>query len=520
MKYRVLVVDDEEILREGLRTFVSWDDLGYEFAGSANSVAQALVFLESHDVDVMITDIKMPVQNGLQLLEIMHEEYPDTKVVVLSGYGEFEYAQKAIRFGAVDFLMKPVNFAELKRLMFCLRERMDEERKQSMAIQEYYRLRLTNLLNTLSHGDTDTAPLDSVLPPEVRGRPYCLLRIHCRFDIACPPDGKTEIEAVIQKVSPPFGQVLCYNNELREIACLFWSDKGIQTDGTDFAEASSGILERMKIPVIIGVSLCHNDLSTLHQAYVQAGKALQYHLIKNKSSVIAYSEIADLLSGQCSLECHFDREFFSGVTEPEKRNSVLPELLARMDMIYRDGENISYICAFCIQALLTVTNCLENYTGRETEFDKKLYGVIRQISLCNQMDEMKQFVSSYLTDVVDSVNAFERDDHFGNLIKNIRLYINEHYAEGLTLKILADVFYLHPIYLSHIFKEKTGTNYLDYLTEIRMEKAKEFLKNQEYKIYNISQKVGYENPCYFSKLFKNYTGMTPKKYRDSVDNKI
>ncbi len=129
--YKVLLVDDEEMVTQGLSRFVKWEQAGFMVAGTATSVAGALDLLEKEPVDLVITDVQMPGQNGLDLIEIMNERYPQIKTIILSGYSEFSYAQKAIRLGALDYLTKPINFSAMMDLLQQVKKKLDEEKRQS-----------------------------------------------------------------------------------------------------------------------------------------------------------------------------------------------------------------------------------------------------------------------------------------------------------------------------------------------------------------------------------------------------
>lgn len=128
--YKVLLVDDEERVTQGMARFVPWEETGFSVVGCATSVARALVFVEKEPVDLVITDIQMPVQSGLDLIRLMKPTYPQTKYVILSAYSEFSYAQEALRLGAFDYLTKPINFGQMKTLLLKLREQLDAERRR------------------------------------------------------------------------------------------------------------------------------------------------------------------------------------------------------------------------------------------------------------------------------------------------------------------------------------------------------------------------------------------------------
>lgn len=515
MYYKVLIVDDEEIVCRGLSTFINWKEYGYEVSGTASSVAQALVFLENNDIDVVISDIRMPVQDGFALLEIMEQEYPDIKPIVLSAFGEFSYAQQAMRLGAVDFLTKPVVFLDMQRLLSRLYQTLEAERKESSKKQEYYEFKLNTILNDLSKGYLNYADCMESLNFIQSSENFYLLRF--QVNGTTPYDRLKNIKKIVIQMAEELAGSTCqlctYNNELDEVACLLWTDTNEEM--IQFAEAMISHIEQKHISISIGISDMQKGYDTIKIAYRQAGMALQYKMIKHNSNVILFSQLDPIIFTADNENDAFDTGILTFLNDPQQRYKVIPYLYGKLEEI---GDTVykGKLDAFCIQTLLTLSNHIMECSEQEADFIKELYELIRKILLSETTKEVINFTIAYVEKLIIILDKLDVSEFSYGIINNIKLYIFEHYAEVITLNKLSELFYVHPIYLSRLFKEKTGVNFIDYVTEVRINKSKEFLRDNQYKIYDISRMVGYESSCYFSKLFKSTVGMTPKSYRDSI----
>ncbi len=514
----MLLVDDEAIVCDGLTRFVNWEELGYQVVSAANSVAQALVYMEFHPVDIVISDIKMPVQSGLQLLEVIQEEYPDVNTIILSGYGEFEFAQKALRLGAVDFLMKPVNFGELKKLLTAIHHKLEVERNEIRYRQDYKKMQINNLLNNLAKGYISDLTHESVqhLQLSITDDDYYVARIqlnrsYMQYDTLTTI--KEEIHQVAGQAAEGIGTVYVFNNELNEMACLFTplaSLQGIQR----FADELLAVLVGRQIYALIGISARHQKMVYLKEAYIEAGKALQYSIINNKQKMNMYSDMDHLLLIDHSIDEELVMDMLNMLANPTQRDNLVTVIHSTIDaMDHSSGQSVGEIHSFCIQTMFMLSQHIQSFSSVKSDFDGKLYSSIRSLLLTPNIPSIKDNMASYLVQLNNEMTRLEDGAGSGSVIANVKRYINEHFAEDISLNTLSNVFFIHPIYLSRLFKEKTGVNFIDYVTEVRISNAKELLKNHALKIYDICQMVGYDSPRYFSKLFKNTTGMTPKEFK-------
>lgn len=520
MLYNVLLVDDEEIVCSGLMKFINWESYGFRVVEAVHSVAQALVYMENHAIDVVISDIRMPVQSGLILLEIIQEEYPDIKTIILSSYGDFDYAKRAMKLGVSDYLLKPVNFEELKQVLMEMHKRLEAERIQVSERVEYKRIQINNLLNSLAKGNSYASMVQggAILPISVEELGYYVARIRIEnkgMDYGELQHSKQKLYDLLVESESQWGSTYLFNNELNEIACLFIPLK--KTQGVErWAQELLESLHEVKIQVIIGISALYERFIDVKLGYLQAGKALQYRIIQKKSDIVHYQDIEEQWLFEGQVDERVSMELLYILAESTSIDTVITFINQVMDdKFVADELSLNETHAYCIQMMLMIRQHIQSYSGRLGK-DSMQYPEIRELLLQSELQDIKEVMNRFILDLGQYIESMDTSVVSNHMIHNIKSYIQEHYAEDISLNVLSSVFYIHPIYLSRLFKEKTGENFIDYLTEIRVNKSKELLKDINLKIYDISQLVGYGSSRYFSKLFKNNTGITPKEYRDRI----
>lgn len=512
MGYKLLIVDDEAIICNGLKKFVNWEDLGFLEVFTAHSVAQALVLLEQQPIDVVMTDIRMPIQTGLDLLRILNTDYTWIKTIVLSGYSDFEYAREAFRLGALDFITKPVNFAELKACFAKLLTLLKQENTLILDQKHYTKLERDTLLNNLVLGDLSALSSSRFHSLGLSNEEdFFLLRIF----LDLPTKYYDALHQLKNHLSPPllttlnhYGIAYLFNNALTELACLFYPQKMMSLEKL-FTHIEETIHPLCNVPFTVGVSHIYTHLNHFRTAYLEAGKALQYRIMK-PTPFIRYQEIENILSYKDVLVDEYKTQLIEYLnTENHSALDILIDSLL---------ENTTYtssnqVYSIAIDLILFLQDYIKHL--HEDLIDPlTLRQTIRQVLILPSPEEVCQFIKSYMSELIILMST--QSCSYGNLIQTALLYIEEHYSENITLLTLADVLYLHPTYLSRLFKDKTGKNFLKYLTDLRIEKSKLLLTDCSLKIYDISTMVGYDSSKYFSKIFKSTIGMTPHEYRDSL----
>lgn len=501
--YKVLLVDDEERMTQGLRRFGPWEETGFAVAGTATSVARALVFLESEPVDLLITDIQMPVQSGLDLIRLAREQCPKTKFVILTAYSEFAYAQEALRLGALDYLTKPVNLAQMKALLLNVRAKLDEERQREDMDEVQEMLARTLVMNFANGYPYDAQKACACLDTRCA---LAVVRMTAR-------EAKAADEAA-GALRAAFVPCRLFRVSAQEILAVIETPEAPQE--AELAGRVGQLLREgeERIPVCAGVALAREGYREMRSAFLRAGKAMNYQSARGVTGVTSYEQISRIVVGGARQQTQQLLALTQMLVVPEKREQLLPALRGALRrMAEGRGFSLAQAQRFCTTLIMEMDVPMQALSLPDYPRHAHLSAVLLDIWSSADLAELEEQMTAYLGDILRRIEQTNENALAGELINRIQSYIQEHYAENLTLGVLSERFYVSPSYLSRLFKKKTGTNFIDYLTLLRIGKAKEYLTRTSRKIYHISEMIGYENPRYFAKLFKEETGLTPQEYR-------
>lgn len=500
--YKVLLVDDEERVTQGMARFVPWEETGFSVAGCATSVARALVFVEKEPVDLVITDIQMPVQSGLDLIRLMKPAYPQTKYVILSAYSEFSYAQEALRLGAFDYLTKPINFGQMKTLLLKLREQLDAERRRGEG--------------------TDTRELfaRTLVMNFANGYPYDVRRAETCLDTSCPI-AVLRLGALHPRREEPPAELLRTLGETFapcRVFCLSAQELMVvaESPGEELALRTEEMLRGFaaQVSVCAGISEVQAGYQGMREAFLQAGRALHYQAARGSAGVMCYGQVSRIFTGSEARQEEALHELVQRFSQAESR-SGLPDALAQALRAQEEQPGFTLVRAqqFCTALVIELDAPIQAFALPNYPRQARLNEVMLNIWGSADLPELTAHLRDYLQEILKRLSDTDETAYAGELVDQIKAYIQAHYAEELTLNVLSERFYVSPVYLSRLFKKKTGINFVEYLTHIRMEKAREYLTGTRHKVYHIAEMIGYENPRYFARLFKEETGCTPQEYR-------
>lgn len=501
MFYQALIVDDEEIVCRGLARFVKWEEHGFEVAGTAYSVDAALDFLAQNHADVVFMDIRMPQKSGLELLRILRAEYPDVKSVILSGYADFSYAQEALRFGAVDYLTKPVNLGQVEELLdrLCL-----EFEQQKQAVQVHAN-RMEALLLSAAKGysQIDADKYELSLPEYWYGMSIGL------SDRTLEEDAILSRKKLIQQqITSLFPDAVLLDDDVYSLFAVIPCPSGAKFDSL-IAALEQFCPEFAELPC--GVSKQKNSVQQLHEAWKEAGHALRYCLAGSRKGMIYYQNIEALFSQDSLTMQELLPELLRRLNDPDSRSGSLS--LVHEALHQYQNQTVTQYQTSCIRLLIELSSHIQGMELPGVSLHDPLNETLGRLLLCQDYEHTAACTAGYVQWLSQILEQTDDRQLAGGTVCEIQMFIRQHYNENITLNSLAEQFYLHPNYLSRLFKEKTGKNFVEYLTEVRMEKVKELLRSSDYKIIEICAMTGYDNPRYFSKVFKQYTGMTPREYR-------
>ncbi|OBZ11771.1 hypothetical protein A8L34_15660 [Bacillus sp. FJAT-27264] len=523
--YKVMVVDDELWGRRAISKMISELNLDAEVIAEARHGEEALKLIGVSKPHIVVTDMNMPVMDGLQFLEHLHEHHSDIRVIVISGYSQFEYLHGAIRYQACEYLLKPVSIGELRSAMIKAAELSSTYRshqqqkkeavdllklKRSAFLQNVTAERITNPSDILKH--QEELQISSGLE---YSRLVVMMFRHFQETARTRFHGNADllmfsIENILHELLQD-ELALVYKSDDRLRICLV--QNGPLTDGSQgpawLPEFHKAVQRMLKLEVCAGLSPSFSELAELPHMFRAANKAIGGARLHDSGCGLypAEDQIEVRSGGQLtSFDLQALRQAVASGNVKEVRE-LLHNYLTKVTAcgvitISEVQQELARIMDVAVSELKVMAS------ARPTVFDpQSITGIMdgREVTLL--LSRWLEAIEEYSTDRNESESI--------QMIQSIAAFLDDHYFEDISLIDVATRFHMDPSYLSKLFKTVTSENFIEYLTRRRMEKACELLRASDRKISDISELVGYENQRYFSQVFKKSTGQTPSEYRDS-----
>ncbi|MCJ8012653.1 response regulator [Paenibacillus sp. KQZ6P-2] len=513
MMYKMLVVDDDRSEREGVKFLTKQFNWELEIA-EADCGETALAYIRDNcDIDILLTDIRMRELDGLQLAQQVKQLSPHTKIIFMSAYGEFEYAQKAIDLKAIHYILKPVEIGEFMRVVSNVIQMCDEDRQEKMKnerIQEVYwkgiRYEKQKFLYDLIQGRGVIVEEDSETSGTVihfSGYRYMrMLMIHAGsrfFDLI-----DLDAEALLTEMTG--GKADFVNlNEVQSV--LLYEGKPEETEdvmkqmGTLLVELFK---EKYSVDVTLIISGLIENLGQITSEYNLMETMLASKFFMEQGAVLYTGEV---ITGDRDVSLythHVLMDMMAWLKEIEVDSSKIALLIEML----QEGKTVSenYVKFVC-------TELLKSILGRPTQQNVNGYMMsLERINHASSLIELLKVMQSITEDLV--LNVERPQELLRRVIEDVVRIIDREYSSELTLESIARQVYLSPGYLSRLFKKYKGKSIIKHITSIRLERAGELLLTTNKKITDIGKEVGYPNFAYFSSLFKNCYGKTPSQYRE------
>lgn len=525
--YNVLLVEDEYMVRQGLKETIPWDEMGCAIVGEADNGISALELLDTLSPDIILSDIRMPAMDGLQFAETALRHKPNVRIVFLTGFDDFKYAQQAIKLGAADFLLKPTNPDELMNVFHRLTEQLDQERKAKAEAEQLefkvgagQPLIMEKLLYDILLDYAGT--YEKELFHEFSGKQdeleaFRVVLLH--MDPAPSPQGDDDHRGSSRRLTSRFVQgspfPLVRIGEYRFAIVLSGAlERGQADDGVMIALRELQFHASQRIAV--GISGVHGGIDQLKTAYVEADHALFRSVLLGggivywgveAGSVEASNEVPEVLPGDSINETlRFVELIKWGVPETiaQEARALHSVMLHRCKGDPLKTREAFFRFMLSLYSALLQDNEAGGAIGEADWLESSLYvshdeaWLEAYIRILNEWNRLCGQLAATATE-----NEFER----------IKQFIHEHACEHISLQRIAAHYNMSESYFSRLFKREVGTSFMDYLTSLRVERAKEQLANPRLRIYEVSLQVGYEDARYFSQIFRKYTGETPTEFR-------
>ena len=530
---KVFLVEDEFVVREGIKNNIDWSGHGYDFCGEAGDGEVAYSMIQKLKPDIVITDIKMPFMDGLTLSHMIKSEFPWIEIIILTGYEDFQFAREAIKIGVSCYLLKPVNGESIMKEVDALSEKIREKKAEREAAQRYEEemrerteLDKRDFFNTLIKGGASASDLIAEakkLSIDISALRYniMLLKIWSdKHDIGEFSNSVLRVEETVRAIADELGAVF-FDFTVEGTALLFKGD-----DDKDIKRKIDRAVAKMKdlfsgykhIRYFGAIGQTVGRITEIHTSFDWASRAYAHLYLTSENAFLVGS--AEGLRPETNVDIpseidpkHIDRRLmkrFLRGGEVSEISFFLEEYLNNIgDHALRSKMLRQYIA---MDVYFCVADFVENELGlSKEEMEQKISFPDGEVLL----DENK--THDYLSEILGTALDLREDHSLGryhDVMKDAITYISEHYSdEELSLNTLAAQVNFSPNHLSSIFKQETGQPFIKYLTDYRMNMAKELLRRSSKKSNEIGIMVGYKDPHYFSYLFKKTQGVTPTQYR-------
>lgn len=500
--YRLLIVDDEKIERNGIKFLLKRLNMEFDITEATNGKA-ALEYLNDHEVDILLTDVRMPFMDGLELIENVRSSGNTMKCIIFSGCNEFDYARQAVKLGVSDYILKPINPKEFENTLTKVITEMEEERAENSLMNKSIEYMSEHMLYMAANGSLPTEIEEynkGIISSDFLNNFARILLIEFNGDFY----GKKGMEFK-EGIREFDKDISMYLNLNQCQSLLFYNDE------------SADIIKKA------------NDIHTyIHTAFDEESFIAISSPVGDMTDIASKVEELDLLMENrfYHTECNV---YYDGMKNDEQEIIQIDDdtLMKQMkqDVKMKDANSLrQHFDRFCskyrkktdfsqIYIKFLFANLLKAF---EIGNEKKLNADIETLYKSNDFEEVSFVVSKRIDELEEAFGNNPQMIH--KEIEVIKDYIYEHYGEELSVDALAEMVYMAPSYLSAVFKKETGQNLSKFIKEYRMERAKEQLSVTMKKIVDIAIDCGYPNVSYFCSSFREYYGVSPQKFRENGDS--
>lgn len=533
--YKMLLVEDKAIEREGLRDLVDWASLGIEVIAFAESAEEALDISQKKQLDILFTDIQLLEMSGLELAKKLLESNRDMKVIINSGFEEFEYAREAVEIHAWSFLSKPIDMKKLKETITGIVAKCDDEQRERT---EKNRMKLlidrnlplirdrffTNLVMGRVSGQEILENLEHFNIDFIAGEFTIVLFEIDNFKFLIEGRKWDEIQLInikaqdcIESTGNNYFIYTFYISEGRFCSIVNTPDKNSNTFHKDIMNALESIRKKANklygYNITIGIGSKVNKLNKIKTSYTQALSALKYKFFMGNNQIISYKDVHyEYYDNKSEMLDDIQTRILSSI---ELCNS--DDLTASVDSMFNlikmkryADSHVRSICYNLVSRMSVMLYDLNESLGSIFGSEDKIW---LKLLKYNTIIDIKQWILNICMGTIEKLSHRKKNQN-RNIIRKILEYIKKNYDSNINISDISNEVYLSPNYISLIFKKETGKRFTDYLINFRLEKARELLKDPSARVYEVANSVGYTNISYFCSIFKKMYGVSPNEYKE------
>ncbi|AEB30929.1 two-component response regulator [Carnobacterium sp. 17-4] len=531
-----MLVDDEQDIRQSIIELVHWEKMGFEIIGEASNGEEALEVMEDNVPDILITDIKMPIMDGIELSKRVREENPAVKIVFLSGYEDFEYAVSGIKLTILEYLLKPASISDLENMLGKVREKLDEEKRSANDLEtiekdflkkfDVNKMSFLVSLITDNYSDVSESEFQKLLQTyqlDLTGERQVLLNITIdKPSFAKSSSGSQNLELMkfsltntIRKIVDKYVQGEVFTFTSNSVAILSDTKENIEMY-TDILvkEINKSVQKIFGFSIGIGVSEEYVRISDTKRAFQSSISALNYQTTLGENKGIYISDIETVRQNEIVFDEVNEAKLVSliKIGSKEELETFIDQLFQQFYVGMNSQEHLQI---FLMELYVSV---LKAYKTTILKYDSDILQQVQVISEIHRYEDrqvIKEWFKNFCLSAIAIIQE-QRKEKSDSLAKQSYDYLVKHYSDSsLSLKQVSKQMLISPSYFSSLFKKENGLSFTDALVKIRMEKAKEHLLTTDHKIFEIAIDSGYTDQHYFSYCFKKYFGESPNKIRET-----
>jgi two-component system response regulator YesN len=525
---KILIVDDESIFREYLRSALDWEAYGFELCAEAKNGIEALEQVQLHQPDIALVDITMPFMDGLTLTEQLKEHYPATSVVLITGHNEFDYARKALKLGVEDYILKPFSKDELILTLLKLQKEHEKAREERSTLKENQQMMKESYLNHLLSSDYHHSPEETMQKLQQLGESFTssLFVVACieidHMDVKWNQVSerllwKYAVTNILNEALEETGHHLIFNGPEGRIVCLV-EHQGVNDLEVPALEGYEKLIflikKYLKFTITIGVGRSQSGYIGIRTSYLEALEALQNKFVLGNDRAIAYgSSVLD--SGKQALyptEVNEELLILLRMHNTEKVEEKLEEVFQsireqRLSLEYTYVISMGLI-SVCLSYITEMGHPIEDCFG-------EAFYPYSEIKRLGSIESTSTWIKELFAKAIQYTNKHKKT-RSSKIAQSAKEYIEGQYMDSeLQLDQIAQQVFINPSYLRAVFKKEIGMTVTDYVTHVRMHKAKELLGKGNIRLADIAEQIGVNDPSYFSKSFKKFFGYSPSEYENN-----
>lgn len=520
--YRLMIADDEESIRNGIAHSLPWQELGFEVVALCENGQQVLDRLAECRPDVVLSDIRMPIVDGVELMQRLTREHPTVKIVILSGYSDFEYLNESIKNHVAEYLLKPTDVDEFKETFCRLKATLDREHAHNALVGESVQRHFQLWLRALLHGTAILRDTERFLPIlNEKGIDLDNLFVVV-FSLGGHGGDERSDRAILwhriweTAAAEPTGsmhRLLFLEGEELMIGLFSSADELHTRQVVEAVQAlQQAVKQKLRATLSAGISNLCTEPDMLPQAYEQANCCARQGVFMGQGSLCQFRQIG---SDHPKNLPHFDFETIEKGTLAQDYDTVRAELdrvFAGYDTPMR---NYQYLDQMCLSLLFRVSLWGLRYGVLMEEVLRTLGTAFTDIYACDTLESKRTFVLVVLYSYQRALGERREHGHFANSVAmRVRDYVDGAYCSAtISLESVAAHVHKTPAYISRVFKNELGCNFSDYLTEKRMKLAATLLQDPDARVYTVAEQCGYADTSNFIRVFKRYYGVSPAVYR-------